>query len=174
MLWHLLKPFFVLLPFVVGCFFCPWDDFESRMFIFIGLPVVVLGVCLFVSLRLSYCVRSVEVDGGRILLDRYTGGTLVLSDIQDVVIATKEEFDEHTTYEVRGNERYGLDTTQYGLSLKEISFNSSVYGKFTRISNNLDELALVILWSGEKYLINYPHELLTEEAIDQLCRRKKA
>lgn len=173
MLWHLSKPFLWVLPFVVGCFFCSWEDFESRMIVLIGLPLFVLAVCLFVFLKLAYCVRSVEVDGGRIYVERYTRGTLVLSDIQDIVVATKEDFDEHTTYEVRENEKYGLDTTQYGLDMKEISFNSSVYGKFTRISNNLDELALVILGSGKKYLINYPRELLTEEAIAQLLGKRR-
>jgi len=45
--------------------------------------------------------------------------------------------------------------------MKETSFNSSKYGSFTRISNNLNELAMVRC-NGKNYLINYPKELFEE------------
>jgi hypothetical protein len=39
-------------------------------------------------------------------------------------------------------------------------FTNYKYGKFTRACNNFDELAMVTLANGKKYLINYPKELL--------------
>ena len=164
-------PILVVLPYIVLWDFLSLNDSSSKMAIFLGIPLCIFLVSAFLYIKLSHCIRHIEVDRGKIFIERYVGGVLVLSDIQDIKPVMKEEFDEHTTYQAKRNEKYGLDSTQYGLSLKVYTFNSSVYGDFTRISNSLDDLALVILCDGKKYLINYPSELLDEKEIARICRK---
>ena len=49
--------------------------------------------------------------------------------------------------------------------------NEDYNNKFTRICVNYKELAFVTLANGKKYLINYPQELLTKEAIAQVVNK---
>ena len=44
-----------------------------------------------------------------------------------------------------------------------LDFDSTKYGKFTQYCVNFDELAMVTLANGKKYLINYPKELLEKK-----------
>lgn len=150
----------VLFPFA---FFCIIEN-HSPAALFLILVGALISVLFVVCVKLSSCIRHLEVDRGKIFIEHYLGGELVLSDIVSIKPVSKEEFDEHTTYEDESREKYGLETTLCGLDMKATSYKSSVYGEFTRVSNNLDELAMVTLRSGKKYLINYPRELLERKA----------
>ena len=48
-------------------------------------------------------------------------------------------------------------------SMRNCHYIAQSIGPFERISNNIDELALVTLADGNKFVINYPQELFTEK-----------
>ncbi|MBR6630239.1 MAG: hypothetical protein IKL03_09860, partial [Bacteroidaceae bacterium] len=90
-------------------------------------------------------------------------GKTVLDGVQHIQYVTRYEFDESdTTYKDMSGDTVEI---AHGLCLNYIQdeHESKKYGSFTLISVNFDELAMVTLANGKKYLINYPKELLEKK-----------
>lgn len=105
-------------------------------------------------------VRHIRIGTERItiLLSSHQK-TIVLDNIESIRYVTKKELEPSTTY-AKQFWWFQRPRTCRGLSMQGKVFSNYKYGKFTRACNNFDELAMVTLANGKKYLINYPKELL--------------
>lgn len=79
----------------------------------------------------------------------------MLDNIESIQYVTRKELEDSTTY-LRKCLWLKRPRTCRGLSMRGKVFANYKYGKFTRACNNFDELAMVTLANGKKYLINYP------------------
>lgn len=85
----------MLLPFV----FFSIISKNSPVILLLLIVGTLISVLFVVCVKLSSCIKHLEVDRGKIFIEYYLGGELVLSDIVSIKPVSKEEFDEHTTYE---------------------------------------------------------------------------
>ena len=107
---------------------------------------------------LKYNIRHIKIQPNRITIVRVTGNALRWDNVVDVSTIEKKWL---KTYATKRNTNYkDLDTM---FSMRNCHYIAQSIGTFDRISNNIDELALVTLSDGKKFVINYPHELLTEK-----------
>ena len=112
---------------------------------------VVSAVVLFVLYLGLRTPRYVYIDP-EVIVVKYHIGRKVLADIESVRCVTREE--------LRGATRlYGNS----GFMAYSGWFRSAGLGKFYMDAVNKDELALVTLANGRKYVINYPRELLKKK-----------
>ena len=126
---------------------------------------VLLLVTVFLLLPFGLSMIIETVEHIRIGTDRITillssrQKTIVLDNIESIQFVTRKELEPSTTYLKKfiWSQR---PRTCRGLSMRGKVFTNYKYGKFTRACNNFDELAMVTLANGKKYLINYPKELL--------------
>jgi hypothetical protein len=126
---------------------------------------VLLMVTVFLLLPFGLSMIIETVKHFRIATDRITillashQKTIVLDNIESIQFVTRKELEPSTTYLKKfiWSQR---PRTCRGLSMRGKVFTNYKYGKFTRACNNFDELAMVTLANGKKYLINYPKELL--------------
>lgn len=127
------------------------------------LILLLVTVFLLLPFGLSMIIETVEHI--RIEADRITillashQKTIVLDNIESIQYVTKKELEPSTTYPKQFI-WFQRPRTCRGLSMWGKVFTNYKYGKFTRACNNFDELAMVTLANGKKYLINYPKELL--------------
>ncbi len=129
---------------------------------------VLLLACFFLLLPfgLSMIIETVKhirigADWITILLASHPK-TIVLDNIESIQYVTRKELEPSTTY-AKQFTWFQRPRTCRGLSMWGKVFSNYKYGKFTRICNNFDELAMVTLANGKKYLINYPKELLEKK-----------
>ena len=101
-------------------------------------------------------IHHIEIAPDKITIVYLSGKSTVLDDVIDLEYVTKESIEEHTTYNDYDSEN---DKKIKGLSMGALYFDSTKYGEFTQYCVNYDELAMVTLADGKKYLINYPKEL---------------
>ena len=112
-------------------------------------------------------IRYIEVRPGRIRIVRRRD-TLKWNNICSITFFTKGIDDRHLFYyNWWGKKRNGL-------SIYHSQYQSNAIGPLTRISNNLDELALVTLADGKKYVIYYPREQLTGRDMAQVGNKECA
>lgn len=120
---------------------------------------IITGACILWLLRLNAgIIRYIEIEPNKITIVKVIG-KVVLEDYVTIEPINLYLLDNDTTYIYHDSD--SIDSTLHGLTMKETSFTSSKYGSFTRISNNLNELAMVRC-NGKNYLINYPKELFEE------------
>ena len=126
---------------------------------------VLLLACSFLLLPFGLSMIIETVKHIRIEADRITillashPKTIVLDNIESIQYVTRKELEPSTTY-AKQFIWFQRPRTCRGLSMWGKVFTNYKYGKFTRACNNFDELAMVTLANGKKYLINYPKELL--------------
>jgi len=129
---------------------------------------VLLLVTAFLLLPFGLSMIIETVKHIRIGTDRITillashPKTIVLDNIESIQYVTKKELEPSTTY-AKQFTWFQRPRTCRGLNMWGKVFSNYKYGKFTRICNNFDELAMVTLANGKKYLINYPKELLEKK-----------
>ena len=129
---------------------------------------VLLLVTAFLLLPFGLSMIIETVKHIRIGTDRITillashPKTIVLDNIESIQYVTRKELEPSTTY-AQQFIWFQRPRTCRGLSMWGKVFSNYKYGKFTRICNNFDELAMVTLANGKKYLINYPKELLEKK-----------
>lgn len=129
---------------------------------------VLLLACFFLLLPFGLSMIIETVKHIRIGTDRITillashPKTIVLDNIESIQYVTRKELEPSTTY-AKQFTWFQRPRTCRGLSMWGKVFSNYKYGKFTRICNNFDELAMVTLANGKKYLINYPKELLEKK-----------
>ena len=102
-------------------------------------------------------IHHIEIASDKITIVHLSGKSTVLDDVIDIEYVTKESIEEHTTHNDYDSEN---DKKIKGLSMGALYFDSTKYGEFTQYCVNYDEIAMVTLANGKKYLINYPKELL--------------
>ena len=119
------------------------DDFES-------IPgYCMMGVlCLLLLLTALRSPRNVYIEKDLIIVNFYLGRK-VLVDIESVKHITKKDISN--MLRIWGNDGFFAYT---GL------FKGGDIGRFHMLAVNKEELALVTLHNGKKYVINYPSELL--------------
>lgn len=116
---------------------------------------IIIGVYFLLLLSLNArIIRYIEIGPKSITIVKVIG-KIVLKDYTTIEPINLYLLDNDVTYRYQDE---GQDIIMHGLTMKETSFNSNKNGSFTRISNNLNELAMVEC-NGKKYLINYPKEL---------------
>ena len=130
------------------------------------LILLLVTVFLLLPFGLSMIIETVKhIRIGRdritILLSSYPE-TIVLDNIESIQYVTRKELEPSTTYATQFL-WFQRPRTCRGLSMWGKVFSNNKYGKFTRACNNFDELAMVTLANGKKYLINYPKELLEKK-----------
>ena len=150
----------LFIPLINLCDLSSTATFVIAMFV---VPLTIeLGVILYLFYRSGNgTIRYTTIEPRRITTVRICGKT-VLEEVSSIVHVTKEELDEDTSYDPKYNLKYETKPTPYGLSMEADRFSSAKYGEFTRICVNFNELAMVTLANGKKYLINYPKELLEQ------------
>ena len=130
------------------------------------LILLLVTVFLLLPFGLSMIIETVKhirigIDRITILLSSYPE-TIVLDNIESIQYVTRKELEPSTTY-AKQFLWFQRPRTCRGLSMWGKVFSNNKYGKFTRACNNFDELAMVTLANGKKYLINYPKELLEKK-----------
>ena len=146
------------LGFILCCSTIAFDESPSFILIF-GGACMIIGTCLIVPRKI---IRYTEIEADKITIVRGLGKT-VLDGVQHIQYVTRHEFDESdTTYKDMSGDEVEI---AHGLCLNynQDEHESKKYGSFTLISVNFDELAMVTLANGKKYLINYPKELLEKK-----------
>lgn len=107
---------------------------------------------------LKHNIRRIEIEPNQITITRCTGSIIHWGNILEVKPITRKWL---RTYATKRNTSYkDLDTM---FSMRNCHYIAQSIGPFERISNNIDELALVTLADGNKFVINYPQELFTEK-----------
>lgn len=140
---------------ILSCCTIAFDDSPSYFLIFVGVCLII-GACLIVPTGII-CYTEIEPD--KITIARGLGKT-VLDGVQHIQYVTREEFDKNdTTYKDTSGDYVEI---AHGLCVNytQAEHESIKYGHFTLIAVNYDELAMITLFDGRKYLINYPKELL--------------
>lgn len=139
---------------------------QSLFFFAAILPIpAVWGFYIYALLRSH--LRHVELRPGGIIVARFVGKPLYWENVLDIKPVDKAWM---KIYAGKRNTNYkDLDTV---FSMRNAYYTAPSIGEFERISNNLDELALVTLANGKKYIINYPHDQITEEAIAHVTGKK--
>ena len=126
----------------------------------LGLLILITFLWIYSMWQLFHAdyqyIRYIEVKPGQIKIVRRKT-TLVLDNISSITPFTRDGDGKNVFYYNRRRKK------RYGLNKYDSQQHSSVIGPFTLICNNFDELALVVLDNGFKYVINYPRELLTEK-----------
>jgi|GEM_PF-5075226 len=158
----------VVMIFLVGAFTlglglilccCTIASDESPSFILIfGGASLIIGTCLIVP-RKIICYTKIEPD---MITIAHGLGKTELYGVKNIQYVTREEFDESdTTYKDMSGDEVEI---AHGLCVNytQNEHESIKYGHFTLIAVNYDELAMVTLFDGRKYLINYPKDLLKE------------
>ena len=130
------------------------------------LILLLVTVFLLLPFGLSMIIETVKhirigTDRITILLSSHQK-TIVLDNIESIQYVTRKELEPSTTYATQFL-WFQRPRTCRGLSMWGKVFSNNKYGKFTRACNNFDELAMVTLANGKKYLINYPKELLEKK-----------
>ena len=127
------------------------------------LILLLVTIFLLWPFGLNMIIESVKhirigTDRITILLSSHQK-TIVLDNIESIQYVTRKELEPSTTY---SKQFFGFQRprTCRGLSMQGKVFSNNKYGKFSRFCNNFDEIAMVTLADGKKYLINYPKELL--------------
>ena len=129
---------------------------------------VLLLACFFLLLPFGLSmiietVRHIRIEADRItILLASHPKTIVLDNIESIQYVTRKELEPSTTY---SKQFFGFQRprTCRGLSMQGKVFSNNKYGNFSRACNNFDEIAMVTLADGKKYLINYPKELLEKK-----------
>lgn len=139
---------------------------HSLFFTAAMLPVpVIWGFYIYAILRSH--LRHVELRSGRITVARFVGKSLCWENVQDIKPVDK---DWMRIYATKRNTNYKDPDVVF--SMRNAHYTAPSIGEFERISNNLDELALVTLANGKKYVINYPQDQISEEAIARVTGKK--
>ncbi len=133
---------------------------------FVLFVIISLGLVQFFALWGAFRkqIQYTLIEPGKITI-KYVFGKTVLKDVVKI---------EHVTRMfLRGEYVYVLDADpEDDSSMQQGSAANEDYNNhFTRICVNYKELAFVTLANGKKYLINYPQELLTKEAIAQVVNK---
>lgn len=128
--------------------------------------LLLVTIFLLLPFGLSMIIETVKhIRIGRdritILLSSHQK-TIVLDNIESIQYVTRKELEPSTTYATQFI-WFQRPRTCRGLSMWGKVFTNYKYGRFTRACNNFDELAMVTLANGKKYLINYPKELLEKK-----------
>ena len=138
---------------------------SAGMFIeFLFLLFVTIFLLLpFVLSMIIETVKHIRIGADRItiLLSSHQKA-IVLDNIESIQYVTRKELEPSTTYATQFI-WFQRPRTCRGLSMWGKVFTNYKYGRFTRACNNFDELAMVTLANGKKYLINYPKELLEKK-----------
>ena len=138
----------------------------SPFFFAVALPPLVIWGAYIYALLKGH-LRHVELRPGRITVARFVGKPLCWENVQDIKPIDKAWL---KIYATKRNTNYkDLDTA---FSMRNTYYTAPSIGEFERICNNLDELALVTLSDGKKYVINYPQDQITEEAIARVTGRR--
>ena len=116
------------------------------------------GVWICALLKHNVC--RVEVHPGRITVVRVVGKPLCWDNVQEVRTISGEWL---KVYATKRNTNYKDLDVVFGM--RNAYYTAPSIGEFERISNNLDELALVTLADGGKYVINYPRDLFDGEPV---------
>lgn len=128
-------------------------------------PLLIWGAYIYALLRSH--LRHIEIRPGRITVARLVGKPLCWENVQEIRPIDKTWIE---TYATKRNTNYkDIDTV---FSMRNAYYTAPSIGEFERISNNLDELALVTLTNGKKYVINYPQDQISEEAIARVTGKK--
>ena len=122
------------------------------------LPPAMWGV--WICALLKHNVRRVEVSPGRITVVRVVGKPLCWDNVQEVRPISGEWLKACATK--RNTSYKDLDVV---FGMRNACYTAPSIGEFERISNNLDELALVTLADGGKYVVNYPRDLFDGEPV---------
>ena len=135
-----------IFSFVLFALSLPWVIVDNDS----GVPeYCMMGVlCLLLLLTALRSPRNVYIEKDLIIVNFYLGRK-VLDDIESVKHITKKDISN--MLRVWGNDGFFGYT---GL------FKGGDIGRFHMLAVNKDELALVTLHNGKKYVINYPSELL--------------
>lgn len=123
------------------------------------LLLLLVTIFLLLPFWLSMIIETVEhirIGTERITILLSSRKRIVLDNIESIQYVTRKELEPSTTY-LRKFLWSKRPRTCRGLSMRGKVFSNYKYGKFTRACNNFDELAMVTLANGKKYLINYPH-----------------
>ncbi len=138
--------------------------FEGMFIEFFVLLLVTVSLLLPFGLSMIIeTVRHIRIEADRItILLASHPKTIVLDNIESIQYVTRKELEPSTTY-AKQFIWFQRPRTCRGLSMWGKVFSNYKYGKFTRACNNFDELAMVTLANGKKYLINYPKELLEKK-----------
>ncbi len=131
-------------------------------FLFLLLVTIFLLLPFGLSMIIE-TVKHIRIGAGRItILLASHQKTIVLDNIESIQYVTRKELEPSTTYATQFI-WFQRPRTCRGLSMWGKVFTNYKYGRFTRACNNFDELAMVTLANGKKYLINYPKELLEKK-----------
>lgn len=146
---------------------CTTEEWHSvwGIYLLITIPTVLVSLWPLLKMDDKY-IRYIEVRPGRIRIVRRRD-TLEWDNICSITPFTKGIDDRQLSY------LNWLGRKRNGLSIRYSEYHSDTIGDLTRISNNLDELALVTLADGKKYIINYPCKRLTGRDTAQTANRER-
>lgn len=150
----------LLVPFVVLVVKGVWP-------VFFLLDMLIFSTIfgLYFRALLKHNVRRVEVRPGQIMVVRVVGTPLRWDDVQEVRPISKEWL---KVYATKRNPTFRELYMKF--NMRDAYYTAPSIGEFERISNNLEELALVTLADGAKYVINYPRDFFSEGPVARIDR----
>ena len=119
----------------------------------IGVGVIFLLMSVPWAIPFFRKIRYIKIESDKITLVRLIGKT-TLRYVIKIEYVTRELLEEI------GIEHWVDDDYVPGMSIRKAHHRSKRYGEFIQY---FDELAMVTLANGKKYLINYPKELLEKK-----------